>query len=354
MSSPTFTFIVATLNSERTLDACLKSIRQQTFPQDQVEILVVDGGSSDKTVEIARHHKAIVIPNPDVVPVAAKLLGLKHAKGKYLVHLDSDEVFVSHRALEKRFHAFQENSDVVTVFASGYQDPPGSPFVNRYINEFGDPFSMFYYRLSRNHLYFLNLMRARYPVIKETADYLVLELPIGKAQPIMENAANGNAVDVEFFRKNFPDLCANPFGPVHFFYHMQKHTRRFALTKEDPVLHYSADSWKGFLGKIKWRVKNNIFSLGDYGSSGFLGRIEFDSFFAKLRRYLFVPYVALLLPVTLDALYLSLTRRSWRYFGHVPLCLATLVYIAWFYSLKLIGVRPQFRSYGEQSTVRSS
>jgi len=47
-------FVIPTLNSEKTLRACLHSILAQNLPRNSYEIVVADVGSSDATVEIAR------------------------------------------------------------------------------------------------------------------------------------------------------------------------------------------------------------------------------------------------------------------------------------------------------------
>ena len=46
------TIIMPTYNSEKTLEYSLRSIRHQIINQDQIEILMIDGGSTDKTLEI--------------------------------------------------------------------------------------------------------------------------------------------------------------------------------------------------------------------------------------------------------------------------------------------------------------
>ena len=51
---PKVSFVIPTFNSERTLDECLSSISNQDYPD--MEIIVVDNGSDDKTVEIAKKY----------------------------------------------------------------------------------------------------------------------------------------------------------------------------------------------------------------------------------------------------------------------------------------------------------
>ena len=213
MSEPKFSIVMATLNSLRTLEPALHAIRSQNYPQNQVEILIVDGGSTDGTRETAARFGCRVLDNPAVEPVSAKLIGLREATGDYLIHIDSDEVLQSPESLRKKARTFLENPTVKMVFSTGYVNPPGVPFAARYINEFGDPFSMFYYRLSKHARFLLQTLRRRLPIARETEDALIFTIKPGRPI-IFENAACANAIDLRFFRENFAALTARPDGPV--------------------------------------------------------------------------------------------------------------------------------------------
>jgi glycosyltransferase involved in cell wall biosynthesis len=347
-----FSIITATFNSARTLEKCLAAIRAQTYPQDLVEILVVDGGSTDNTREIAQRFNCRIVDNPRVEPMTAKLIGLREASGEYLMHVDSDEVLASPHALEKRRLAFKDNRDVSMVFSTGYANPAGAPFAARYINEYGDPFSMFYYRLSKDSKRFIAQMRRRDRVISETDDYLVFELGDGP-QPIMTNEACGNCIDLKFFRKHFSELFDKPGGPTLFFYHMQTITKRFAVTKDDKIFHYSADRWSTFLRKIKWRVKQNVFYPHEMGSSAFGGRVNFDRSNVSFKKFLYIPYAFLIVPAACDALWLMCSRRDPCYILHIPLTLYTAWTIMSQMALKLLGFRPPMTSYGGSTTIKN-
>jgi glycosyltransferase involved in cell wall biosynthesis len=82
--------IVPTLNSGRVIEHCLRSITDQTYKQ--IEILVIDGGSTDATVAIA-HRFADRVIESDVRSGAYQMnLGALNAKGDLLLYVDSDEV----------------------------------------------------------------------------------------------------------------------------------------------------------------------------------------------------------------------------------------------------------------------
>lgn len=83
---PTLSIIVPTLNSSATLPRLLTSIRQQST--GFVEVIVVDGGSSDSTIEIALSFGATVLPGKDISQ--SRNLGANAAHSDFLLFLDSD------------------------------------------------------------------------------------------------------------------------------------------------------------------------------------------------------------------------------------------------------------------------
>ena len=84
---PLISVIVSTKNEEECIEACLKSIKNQTYPN--IEIIVSDARSTDDTVKIARKYADKVLVKKTNVS-EGRNLGAKHARGKFLVFLDAD------------------------------------------------------------------------------------------------------------------------------------------------------------------------------------------------------------------------------------------------------------------------
>ena len=53
---PKVSIIVAARNNEETIEECLKAVLAQTYPEDSIEVIVMDGGSKDATVKIAEKY----------------------------------------------------------------------------------------------------------------------------------------------------------------------------------------------------------------------------------------------------------------------------------------------------------
>ena len=86
--------LIPTFNSAATLTACLKSLVGQT--QQNFEVLVLDGGSSDGTVEIARAQLARLartelVCEPDLGIYDAINKGIRRARGEWIYVLGSDD-----------------------------------------------------------------------------------------------------------------------------------------------------------------------------------------------------------------------------------------------------------------------
>jgi glycosyltransferase involved in cell wall biosynthesis len=88
--------IIPTYNEKSVLGSCIESLGDQTLTD--FEIIVVDDGSTDGTVEILRNLQ-LIIPNfrffvqKHKGAGAARNLGAKHAKGRILVFVDADMTF---------------------------------------------------------------------------------------------------------------------------------------------------------------------------------------------------------------------------------------------------------------------
>ena len=71
MDFPLVSVVIATFNSEKILPKTLEAIRNQSYDQDKIEILMIDGGSTDNTVALADEYSCLVYPNPKTDPVSA-------------------------------------------------------------------------------------------------------------------------------------------------------------------------------------------------------------------------------------------------------------------------------------------
>ena len=90
--------IVPVLNEEKYIKECLNSLLNQDYPKENLEIILVDGNSSDKTVEIIKRYIQKysfikLVANPKKTVQYAMNLGIKNAFGKYIVRMDAHATY---------------------------------------------------------------------------------------------------------------------------------------------------------------------------------------------------------------------------------------------------------------------
>lgn len=87
---PSISVIVPTLNEEKNIETCLRSVRNQTI--SDFELILSDGESNDKTVEISRRYVDKVIVSSNRGIRMQQNLGAKFAEGDVLVFIHADTV----------------------------------------------------------------------------------------------------------------------------------------------------------------------------------------------------------------------------------------------------------------------
>lgn len=116
--------IVPTFNEEEGVEACLKSLCDQTLPRDQYEIIVVDGNSKDMTREIAEKYADKVFIQTSKKVGGARNDGAMAAKYDILATTDAD-CFLPRDWLEKVLADFAKYPDASTIYGIVYPLEPG-------------------------------------------------------------------------------------------------------------------------------------------------------------------------------------------------------------------------------------
>jgi glycosyltransferase involved in cell wall biosynthesis len=102
--------VIPTLNSASTISLTLSSIFSNKFQREMFEVLVVDNGSSDKTVEIAKKYPVKVLHCPKRGIGPPRNFGARMAEGEIVCFTDSDCV-VGKDWLKRIFKFFDENPE---------------------------------------------------------------------------------------------------------------------------------------------------------------------------------------------------------------------------------------------------
>ena len=116
MTTPAVTVLVDTYNHERFIEEAIQSVLQQDFPASEMEIIVVDDGSTDRTAEILRKFEPRVrlLRKTNGGQASAFNVGIPEARGEIVAFLDGDDWWKTNK-LSAVMVAFRANPEAGVV-----------------------------------------------------------------------------------------------------------------------------------------------------------------------------------------------------------------------------------------------
>lgn len=115
---PLISIVLTTFNSSATIEKVLEGITRQTYPHQKIELIIIDGGSNDSTLEILKkfyeEYKAefadikLIVHDKNYGVSRARNDGIKISRGKYVLILDHD-VYMKNDTL-MTLYQYLENS----------------------------------------------------------------------------------------------------------------------------------------------------------------------------------------------------------------------------------------------------
>lgn len=118
MPLPLVSVIIPTYNYNNYILEAIDSVLAQTYPQDKIEIIVVDDGSTDNTIEVL---KSLIEQNrikyffqQNKGKANATFNAIKKCTGKYIFNLDADDYFFKDKITEY-VKAFENDDEIVHV-----------------------------------------------------------------------------------------------------------------------------------------------------------------------------------------------------------------------------------------------
>lgn len=234
-------YVLGILNASSTLSECLDSILMQDYPKKDYEIIIVDGGSTDSTLNIIRNYQKrekniSLFHNPYKLSEGkgmAKDQGVGKAKGQFIVFLDHDNILLDKNWLKHILEPFNDSSIMASqsLTASRKKD---TNFL-KYVNSLGveDPFATPYSLVAQ-----LVLNESKFQSVK---DYYIFDL---SENNILFFGANGCA-----FRKSVFKEINGYTRDVDVSASMASKNMRVAIHKKPRVYHKTSNNMLSFLKK---------------------------------------------------------------------------------------------------------
>jgi glycosyltransferase involved in cell wall biosynthesis len=298
----------------------LDSLKAQNYPKELLELLIVDGGSSDSTLEIAGQFGAKLISEPRLKnnPEARKAIGLASAKNELVLYIDSDNILPHKDWLVNMVKPLVEDEEVVAVWTLRYHYDKRASLLNRYFALFGVNDPIAYYFNKRDRLSWAENKWNLLGRAIEKKDYYVVSFANNKIPTL---GANGYLIRRSVLNRAKVEQ--------KYFFHIDVNAdlvllgfNKFACIK-DTIMHLSADNLISFLRKRLNFMR--VYHQEEYGLRRWR-LFEKEDLFKLL---VFVFYGLTLFKPLYDGFrgYLKIRDKAW--FLHAVVCFAIIFVYGW-------------------------
>jgi glycosyltransferase involved in cell wall biosynthesis len=328
MTKPLLSIVIPTLNSEKTLEACLASILSQDVARKSYEIIIADAGSSDETRAIAKRLGVDqIVENPLKTGEAGKTAGIKAASGEIIALVDSDNILPSSTWLSQMLEPFSD-SEIIATEPLEYTVRAQDPALTRYFALLGmnDPICLFtgnYDRTSAITGKWTNL-----PVQQEDkGDYLKLSL---KEEALPTIGANGFV----FRRELLNHANWDPyFFDIDILHQALAHGSLYVAKVKTGIVHLYCARLPDFARKQQRRIRDFLFFAQEKQRSYPWDKQE------KTGILKFILATTLVSPLLVQTFIGFLRKPDVAWFYHIPVCWITL----WIYGTgtirKCVGIK---------------
>lgn len=254
---PTVSVIVTTFNSQRTIRRCLGAVRKQDYPQKNIEILVVDGRSTDKTLEIAKNFnvRIINVPNDKQGAEYNKAVGVNSARNELLLLLDHDNILPHMKWLRKMVRPMVIHKELVGVEPLRFHYDPKMTLLDRYFALMGGSDPVPYYFGKNSHLSWAFDKYNLWGEAKDMGEYYLIKFSPGKVPSLGANGA--------LLRRKL--LLKEAKADLEHFFHIDVHVdlirkgfNTYAMTK-DTIIHLTNNKLFPFLLRRKYYIEKYHF-----------------------------------------------------------------------------------------------
>ena len=307
--------IMPTFNSIRTIEICLKSIREQDY-QGEMEIIAADGGSTDGTKDILKKYNCQVVKERSHNPETAKAIGLKEAKGELVLLLASDNVLPDKLWLKRMADSLLKEPQAVAAYPWRYAYRKEDTSLNRYFALMGanDPLAWFMGKADRQSY-----------LVNENRKTKLVKFNL-KNMPTLGD--NGVLVWREKLMKAKVD--EKNFSHIDVFYDLVSLGMDQFVVVKQTIIHDTGESFWVFIKK-RFKYINQL-----YLQQIKMRRYQWvRNYQDGLRLGLFIIYSLTLVGPVLTAVSGWRKKPDWAWFWQPIMCFS----LVWVYGLSLLGNR---------------
>lgn len=170
---PKISIIIPTLNDAEGLLKCIKSIERQAYPKNLIEIIVIDDGSTDNTMGVAKKYATKVLVNGQRDVYKSWAMGLHASKGEYSYMLEQEIELRGNHFFQKMLNPLVKDKSITASFTRKYPRAD-QPWITRFIS---------YHPSQCDPLYEFFTPSVESTFVKEKSGYIICDYSSGEIPP---------------------------------------------------------------------------------------------------------------------------------------------------------------------------
>ncbi|MGC8766327.1 MAG: glycosyltransferase [Brevinematia bacterium] len=254
---PFISVCLPTYNNEKTIGRCLDTIFNQNYPKDKFEVIVVDGGSSDNTVQIVKGYKVILLGNPYRIEEKGRVIGVEKSRGDIIAFIDADNYLIDPDFFSKMVVPFLENPKVAISQPKYYVSEDRDDLFTKYLEVMAgdDPIAIYLGMFERWNYLFDTWTKSPIEVLEKKGFYEIVNfINLEKMPPIGSNGC--------FVRKEILlSVKYDPFIHTDVCYRILKKGFAFSIV-DSKMVHKQDGKLSTFIRKKNRRLSRNYEELG--------------------------------------------------------------------------------------------
>jgi glycosyltransferase involved in cell wall biosynthesis len=327
MKWPVVSFILLTYNGGDGVRKCLQSVKDQSYPQNLIDVVVVDNGSKDDSVKIAKKFKARVFVHPKGDLYTNWVRGLHRTKGEFVFYLEQDIVLRGNDFIQKMIKPLLDDDRLIATFTKE-QPKKDMHWVPRYLS----------YHVSQcDPLFEYLTTQIEETFIERHSSYIVCKYSLGKIPGVarmfyrikyLKKTANWKAKN--YFDHDFIIQCVKAGFPY------------FGYVPEPGYYHYHARDLKHLLQK---RVRNLGLHFFPYNDETEYKWVDTRDKKQVLKMAWWVIYANLFFPATIRGFIRFLKHRDWVLLMEPIIVITITDTLLWAFLTNEVGQRMIKRSF---------
>lgn len=316
---PIISLVLHTFNGGEGVRKCLESVKKQKYPKEFIELVVIDNGSKDNSVEIAKEYvKKVHISYND--PYKNRADSMRMTKGEFIfMVLEQDLELRGEYFLKKMIQPLLENKDIAASFTRNCPRKD-QPWVTRLIS---------YNPLQCDPLYEFLTVPLEKTIIKKVKDYFLCKFEPGKIPPSGRMLYRKSALKKSKVWKQERDFDDETLVKL-----VNDGYNLFAYVPSAGIYHGHARSLQELISK---RIRNLNTHYFPYNKSTQFTWADFNSKRDTLRLILWVLYTNLIIFPIIKSFFKFIKNRDWVFLMEPIVAISVTDAVLWTFMTNNVG-----------------